>query len=248
MFLTDLKDQRWKVTLDENETVYFYVQDMIGTTPKLEIPASELAGYYALAAEEKTVFEKELGRKIGIPFWPLFVERIIEPEQAYIHKLGLYGRTENEELCPEDVFQLIVPMPKDAALAQNPELVPDEETCRAHEAYAAMEKQNICASAITAMYCPIFKEDEYKTSVYVTKAQLDIDCCVVCNSPAVSVGAYPDEDENSGRVILHGLCKRCKPTNVNNLEQIQKIREAITSQVKAHRIPCIECGEIPEEE
>jgi len=248
MFLTDLKGQRWKVTVDDNAIVYFYIQDMIGTTPRLEIPAGELAGYYALGKEEKRSFEKAFGRKICIPFWPLFVERIIEPEQKYTQELGLYGRIKNDELCADDIFQLIVPMPKEAALAQNPDLAPDGEACRAHEEYAAMEKEQLCACAITAMYCPIFKDDEYKTSVYVTKAQFEIDCCVVCHSPAVSVGAYPDPDEKSGRVILHGLCKRCKPTNSNNLEQIQKIHEAVTALAKARRIPCVQCGDIPDKE
>ncbi len=247
MFLTDLKDQRWKVTIDENEIVYFYVQDMVGREPKVEVPAAELAGYYALENEAKRAFEQELGRRIGIPFWPMFVDRIIEPEEEFATKLGLFGRQEDEEILADDRLELIVPLPRDKALEEHPCLVPDETTCREHETFAAVEKENICSCAVCAMYCPIFKDDDYKTSVHVTKAQLEIESCVVCNSPAIAVGAFQPEHDNEDVLILHGLCKRCKPKEPCTPEQVEKIGRAIDSLAKQGRIQRVACAVPPEE-
>ncbi|WP_462323301.1 hypothetical protein [Desulfoplanes sp.] len=249
MFLTDLKDQRWKVTIDENDIVYFYVQDMVGREPKVEIPAAELSGFYALDDGAKRTFEQELGRRIGIPFWPMFVDRIIEPEEQFARRLGLFGRPEEggEDILAEDRLELIVPLPKDKALETNPCLVPDETTCREHETFAAAEKENIRSCAVCAMYCPVFKDDEYKTTVHVTKAQLEIESCVVCNSPATSVGAFQPDQNGEDTIILHGLCKRCKPKEPCTPEQIEQIGKAIESLEEQGRIQRVECTVPPEE-
>jgi hypothetical protein len=241
MFLTDLKDQRWKVTIDENEIVYFYVQDMIGREPKVEIPAGELAEFYTLDGEAKKTFQQALGRRIGLPFWPLFVDRIIEPEEQLARKLGLFGRVEKEDILAEDQFELIVPLPREQAFARHPSLVPDEAACREHETFATVEKENIRSCAICALYCPIFKDDEYKTTVHLTKAQLEIESCVVCHSPAVAVGAFQPEEGDGEEIILHGLCKRCKPKGVCTLEDIEKIGQAITALEQEGRILRVEC-------
>jgi hypothetical protein len=247
MFLTDLKDQRWKVTIDDNENVYFYVQDMIGREPKVEIPANELAAFYALEAEAKQNFQQALGRRIGLPFWPLFVDRIIEPEEQLARKLGLFGRIEKEDILPDDHFELIVPLPKEEALARHPALVPDETACREHETFAAMEKETIRSCAICALYCPIFKDDEYKTTVHLTKAQLEIESCVVCHSPAVAVGAFQAEEGDGEKIILHGLCKRCKPKGPCTPEDLEKIGQAITSLKQEGRIQQVESLFQPDE-
>ncbi|GAU09946.1 hypothetical protein [Desulfoplanes formicivorans] len=241
MFLTDLKDQRWKVTLDANGIVYFYVQDMIGREPRVEIPARELARYYELESEAKQDFVQTLGRRIGIPFWPMFVDRIIEPERQFATQLGLFGRMANKDILEEDLLDLIVPLPKDQALEQHPHLIPDETACQEYEALAARIQEAICSSAVCAMACPLFRDDEYKTSVYVTKAQLEIESCVICNSPATAVGVFQPRQSDEDIIILHGLCKRCKPKEPCSPKQIEKIGQAIDALEKQGRIQKIQC-------
>jgi hypothetical protein len=241
MFLTDLKDQRWKVTLDENGTVYFYVQDKIGREPRVEIPSRELTRYYELENEAKKEFVQTLGCRIGIPFWPLFVDRIIEPEHRFATQLGLFGRMDNESILDQDLPELIVPLPKNQALAEYPHLIPDETTCREYEVQAAQMREAICSSALCAVYCPLFRDDEYKTSVHVTKARLEIESCVICHSPATAVGVFQPRQSDEDIIILHGLCKRCKPKEPCSPKQIEKIGQAIDALEKQGRIQKIQC-------
>jgi hypothetical protein len=239
MFVTDQKGQKWKVTIDGEDTLYFYVQEKIGTNPVVEVPAADLAAYYELSKEEQKKFELNLGRSIGLPFWPMFVRRIIEPEEKRMRGLGIFGREHDGRIREEDVCSLIVPLAREDALQAYPHLEPSQECCREYEILFQREKEEILAQAVMAMHCPIDPQDEYKTMVLTTKAQLEIDCCLLCCSPATAVGVYQPEDGNES-VILHGLCDRCRPRDEDKHQKIPEIAQAIEKLAQKGRIPHVE--------
>jgi hypothetical protein len=214
---------------------------MIGLNPKVEIPAKDIANYYTLETEEKTKFKQDVGREIGVPFWPLFVERV-EPEEKFVKGLGIFGRIKDENPLAEDIEDLIIPMPREEACKQFPHLEPCDEECQKYEKFAATEREIICSNAITAIYCPIDKNDDYKTSVYITKAQFEINSCAVCMSPATAVGAYQheypenQEETKENKIILHGLCKHCNPGELKVKEKIEKVKEALTRLIREEKI------------
>ncbi|NCC26052.1 MAG: hypothetical protein EOM25_12795 [Deltaproteobacteria bacterium] len=226
MFAQDRTGRKWKITVDDQETVHFHVQDCVGTCPQVEVPAAELTGYYLLDAQGRNEFERNLGRRVGLPFWPMFVERIIEAEEKLLTDLGVFGRRTDGELLKEDVCRLIVPMTRDRALEVHPDLKPSPEACRKHEVWAKTERERLLDKAVMAIRCPLCLDDEDRMTFYATKAQIEIDCCAICHSPATAVGVFQDQNGRE-EIVFHGLCKRCEPRNEAEPDLLEKIGEAI---------------------
>jgi hypothetical protein len=237
MIMRDRVGNEWKISADE-EQVHIHVQRNPAPESMVTVPAGELKGYYGLGAGQRDRFRQELGMRIGLPLWPLFVKTSFEAELEHLRALGVFGTTGGEETT-EDTFDLLVPMTIEEAVQRRPEIAPGEEELEAHARERRLYREGIREYAVCAVCVRLRGLEELKDEAVrerMESAGSRIECCVVCLSPATHVGIHTQE----GELLLHGLCRFCLPRETEHAEELSRtIREALEEQMRSGAVRTI---------
>ncbi|MFP4167832.1 MAG: hypothetical protein ACLFSY_03165 [Desulfonatronovibrionaceae bacterium] len=231
MLVCDRCGKEWKVTIDGEERVYFHNQGKIALEHKTGYPASRLAGYYDLEDEDKEGFLFSLGRRIGLPMWPLFVKRSFEREMELAASLGVLGPGGGAK---DGYWELIVPECWEEALEKYPELQPGPEELREHERRLKELESHVEQHGIFAV-CVYLCDNREKVVRDMDRATDLIQVCAVCSRPAEQVGIYR-ENEDSELFILHGMCPECTPGNRADPEKAGRMKEAVRDLLDSGRV------------
>jgi len=233
MQVKDRRGRSWKITIDEEEKLYFYNREKPALEYKIAYPASGLAEFYDMERERGNEFLSSLGQRIGLPLWPLFVERSMEKEFELVSSLGVLGPVENGDFDTE-YWSFIVPEPRESALQKRPELEPSAEELEEHEKRLKALEAHVQENGIAAV-CFYISEDKEKTVRDMDGATDLIQICAVCSRPAELVGIYR-ESEDSRRLILHGMCPGCAPGDCPDPDKTEKMQAAVAELLSAGRV------------
>ncbi|MFW6324178.1 MAG: hypothetical protein ACOC0U_03865 [Desulfovibrionales bacterium] len=228
MIFQDRTRNEWKVTVDES-SVYIHTNEKLAVVPKLEVAAADVAEYYGMSDEDKEVFRRELGNRIGVPLWPLFAKVIFEPELHFMEKLGVFGRLNGREIQEEDRFDLFVPTPLSECQKENLDLEPSRHELEEISRQRAMHREEFKKEVICAICVPkssLESDADEKLEVVQNRMQT----CVVCYSPATAIGVYGGEEEDE--LIFHGICRNCTPMDDDDEQKVQAIADAIQKREK----------------
>jgi hypothetical protein len=211
MIVQDRAGREWKVSADES-TVYFHMEKNPAPAPVVSVPVADLAGYSLLEPSERERFRRELGMRIGLPLWPLFITTSFEAEVEHLRTLGVFGSDE-----------LLVPMTLEQALEIRPDLAPDEEELKAYARERSLYLEWLRESAVCAVCLKVGGREDEAVRERMEEAGSCITSCVVCLRPATHVGLHADEGDE---LILHGLCRSCRAKDQGG-EPGRTVREAL---------------------
>lgn len=233
MQVNDRCGRKWKVTVDEEDKLYFYNRGKPALEHKISYPASRLAEFYRMEKESGNEFLNSLGERIGLPMWPLFVESSMEKEFELVTSLGVLGPVENGDFDTE-YWRFIVPESRESALQKRPELSPTPEELKEYEKRLKALESYIQENGIAAV-CLYIGEDKEKTVRDMDRATDLIQICALCNRPAEQVGIYR-ENEDSQRLVLHGMCPDCTPGDCQDPDKMEKMQGAVVGLLSAGRV------------
>ncbi|MFO7817621.1 MAG: hypothetical protein ACQES5_01485 [Thermodesulfobacteriota bacterium] len=234
MQLADRCGNKWKATIDAEHRVYFYNRRKPALEAKICYPADKLAGFYRLDAREKNDFLKSLGKRMGMPMWPLFVERALDKELELFSSLGVLGRREEDYADEDDHWQFIIPEPKDSALEKKPSIAPSPEEIEEHEKKLQTLRSAIDQEGIAALCLEVLADKE-KTVRRMDRATDLIQICAVCSQPAEQVGIYPEGD-GTEKIILHGMCPDCSPGNDCDPQKVEAMKKGVARLIEQGRV------------
>jgi len=208
--------------------VYFYNRRKPTLEAKICYPADKLAKFYRLDARGKNDFLKSLGKRMGMPMWPLFVERALDKELELFLSLGLLGPSE------DDYWQFIIPETKDSALEKKPSIAPSPEEIEEHEKKLQTLRSLIDQEGIAAVCLDVLVDKEKAVS-RMDKATDLIQICAVCSQPAEQVGIYPEGD-GTEKIILHGMCPDCSPGNDCDPQKVESMKKGVARLIEQGRV------------
>jgi hypothetical protein len=223
MIVQDRVGNEWKLSSDE-QWVYFHVQSNPAPEPVVAVEANRLAGYFALDKMGRKRFKQELGRMIGLPLWPLYVETFFDAEIEHLQRAGVFGTDVGEGT--EDA--LLVLRGREEAMRTHPELAPDAVELETHSRERRLYREWLRTQGVCAVCIQSGELSEETAKEQMEQAGAKISCCVVCLCPASHVGIYGAEAEG---LILHGICRACMPRGEEAAGESRRcIDEAIEEQ------------------
>jgi hypothetical protein len=227
MIVQDRVGNEWKISADQ-ESLHFHVQHNPAPEPMVTVPTKNMAEYYRLEASEKERFRRDLGRRIGLPLWPLFIKTFFEAEIEHLRALGVFGRLDEKD-SEKDLFDLLVPMTMEEALELRSDLAPGGGELEAHAREKQCYREWLRENAVCAVCVQVEGPEDEATLKRLENAGSSIKCCVICQTPATHVGIQREEGE--AELILHGLCRSCLPRGPEEKEEMgHKIRSALKEQ------------------
>ncbi len=227
MWVEDKKGSKWKVTIDEEHKVHFYNQGKACLEVRVGFPAEKLSDYYKLQEKEKANFLHWLGRRIGMPMWPLFIQRGMDKEIELFSSLGVLGKNgeHGDDAGSSGYWEFIVPECREEAMDRKPSLQPTSEELSEHEKRLNTVRSRIAEEGIAAVSIRILPDKE-ETVKCMDRATELIQICAVCSCPADQVGVFSAE-EGSDRVVLHGMCPECAPRSEGDEDKVQAMQNAV---------------------
>ncbi|MFP4315828.1 MAG: hypothetical protein ACLFQR_06360 [Desulfovibrionales bacterium] len=230
MILEDRAGNTWRVTAGDDK-MRLHLLDKVAVCQALDLTAEELCAYYGSGPDERERFRDQLGRNIGFPLWPLFVQESFEAELEHLRRFGAFGRGEGDSILEEDLYDLIVPMSYDEALQKNESLRPDTEELSAYARDKVVFEEEVKSQAVCTVTLPrdVIEDNEETARLLESRAE-DIQCCVVCCSPAQAVGVL--ETEDGAGMVLHGMCAECRPLSQDEQEKIESLKAAVRGRVE----------------
>jgi hypothetical protein len=223
MIVQDRVGNEWRLSSDER-WVYIHVQSNPAPEPVVAVETVRLAGYHSLNGMERKRFRQELGRMIGLPLWPLFVETFFDAEIEHLRQAGVFGADSGEGASEA----LVVPRGREEALRTNPELAPDAEELETHSRERRLYREWLRSQGVCAVCIQTGELTEESAKERIEQAGAKISCCVVCLCPASHVGIHGGEADG---LVLHGICRACMPRSEEAAgERRRCIEEAIEEQ------------------